>query len=59
MLGWTTFATVCASSFLDAAAGAAPAGGTGIPLTLVRGAVPDEGVPDEAVPGGEVAAGTG
>jgi hypothetical protein len=48
MLGWTMFVTVCASSFLDAAAGAPPVGGTGIPLALALGVVAGEGVAADA-----------
>jgi hypothetical protein len=42
MPGWTMFATACASSCPEAAAGGAPAGGTGIPLTLVLGVLAAE-----------------
>ena len=48
MPGWTMSVTDCVSSFPAAAAGAAPPGGTGIPLTLVLGVLADEGVPEEA-----------
>jgi hypothetical protein len=48
MPGWTMFATVCASSFPEAAAGRAPDGGTGIPLTLVPGVLPGEGAAEPA-----------